>query len=179
MLKPESSYLVVVDVQGKLAEIVDGSPALRKNVVRLIEGAKLFGMPIICTEQVPDKLGATVGEVANALGGVPRLVKDTFSCWGDDVIRTAFRDTGRRRAIVCGIEAHVCVYQTVRDLLADGYEVHLVKDAVSSRSPENKEIACARMAADGALVTSTEMALFELQRDCRGDRFRALSKLVK
>jgi nicotinamidase-related amidase len=179
MLTPETAFLVVIDVQGKLAEIVDDAPALRRNVVRLIEGTSLFDLPIVATEQAPEKLGETVVEVRAALGDRPRLTKVTFSCGADEGIRAAFSATGRRQAIVCGIECHVCVYQTVMDLLADGFEVHLVADAVSSRAAANKGIAIARMAAEGAKITSTEMALFELKHDCLGDDFRKLSRLVR
>lgn len=179
MLKPESTLLLVIDVQGKLAEIVDRSESTRANVVRLIRGADLLEVPVLATEQVPDKLGPTVAEVAAALGDRPRPAKVTFSCLGDLAIRESVGAARRHQVLVAGIEAHVCVFQTVYDLLSAGYDVHVAKDAVSSRAAENREIACARMAADGAVITSTEMALFELQGDCLGDRFRAISKLVR
>jgi len=179
VLKPETALLSVIDVQGRLAHIVSGSEAMRSNVVRLIEGAKLFEIPVVATEQVPDKLGDTVPEIAEALGDIPRLVKETFSCYPEDGIREAYEGADRKEIIVCGIESHVCVYQTVMDLLRNEYRVHLVVDAIASRSEENKEIAVRRMEREGACLTTTEMALFELQHDCRGDRFRALSKLVR
>lgn len=179
MLTPDTVLLNVIDVQGRLAEIVHGSEAMRANVVRLVEGAKLFDLPVVATEQVPDKLGETVPEVREALGDVPRLVKDTFSCWPGDAIRTAYEEAGRNQVLVCGIESHVCVYQTCMDLLENGYEVHLAVDAVASRSAESKAVAVRRLEREGALLTTTEMALFELQYDCRGDRFRALARLVK
>lgn len=179
MLKPEHTLLLVIDVQGKLAEIVDRSAPTRANVVRLIRGADLLEVPVLATEQVPKKLGPTVPEVAEALGDRPRPTKVTFSCLGDAAIREAVGAARRHQVLVAGIEAHVCVFQTVSDLLAAGYEVHVAKDAVSSRAAENREIACARMAAEGAVITSTETALFELQGDCLGDRFREISKLVR
>ncbi len=179
MLDPQEVFLVVIDVQGKLAEIARDSESVRRNVVRLIEGAKLFDLPVVATEQVPEKLGETVPEVVRALGDLPRLTKVTFSCFEDEGIRGAFAATGRKTALVCGIEAHVCVYQTVSDLLAHGYAVHVAKDAISSGAEGNREVAGDRMAAEGAILTSTEMALFEMQHDCRGERFRELSRLVR
>ena len=179
MLKPENAFVLVVDVQGKLAEIVRKPDRLKRNVARLIEAARLFDLPLVVTEQVPEKLGATAPDLVEVLGDHPRLSKVTFSCWGDEAIRAAIEGTGAKQAIVCGIESHVCVHQTVMDLLGADYQVHLVKDAVSSRAPDNKEVACARMAFEGAKISSTEMALFELQVHCTGDRFRALSRLVK
>ena len=179
MLTSDTALLNVIDVQGRLAHIVEGSEAMRKNVVRLVEGAKLFDLPVIATEQVPDKLGDTVPEIVEALGDVPRLIKDTFSCYPEESIRAAYQDAGRNQVVVCGIESHVCVYQTVMDLISNEYEVHLVVDAIASRSAGNKEVAVRRMEREGACLTTTEMALFELQHDCRGDRFRALAKLVR
>lgn len=179
MLKPETAMLNVIDVQGRLAEIVADSENVRKNIVRLIEGTRLFSMPLLATEQVPDKLGSTVPEVKEALGEADLPTKETFSCWQDEGMRGAFAAAGRKQILVCGIECHVCVYQTVRDLIAADYEVHLVVDAVSSRSPQNKEIAVRRMERMGARLTTTEMALFELKFDCTGETFRKLSRLVK
>jgi len=179
VLKPETALLSVIDVQGRLALIVSGSEAMRLNVVRLVEGARLFDIPVVATEQVPDKLGDTVPEVVTALGDTPRLVKETFSCYPEDSIRSAYEGAKRNQIIVCGIESHVCVFQTVMDLLGNEFQVHLVVDAIASRSEQNKEVAVRRMEREGAYLTTTEMALFELQYDCRGDRFRALSKLVR
>ena len=179
MLKPETALLNVIDVQGRLAHVVSDSEEMRRNVVRLIEGAKLFDIPILATEQVPDKLGDTVPEVVEALGSVERLTKETFSCYPEEPIREAYEAAGRKQVIVCGIESHVCVYQTVMDLLWNEFQVHLVVDAIASRSPRNRDVAVMRMEREGAYLTTTEMALFELQHDCRGERFRALSRLVK
>jgi nicotinamidase-related amidase len=179
MLKPETAMLNVIDVQGRLAEIVADAEDVQRNIVRLIEGTRLFNLPLLATEQVPEKLGATVPEVKAALGEMELPTKETFSCWQDEGIREAFTAAGRKQVLVCGIECHVCVYQTVRDLLENDYEVHLVVDAVSSRSRTNKEVAVRRMERAGALLTTTEMALFELKFDCTGEVFRKLSKLVK
>ena len=179
MLRPETAFLAVIDVQGKLAEIVHDAEDTSWNIVRLVMGAKLLGVPIIATEQAPEKLGETVEDVRNALAGVPRLKKVTFSCCADETIDAAFRHTGRKQAILCGIEAHVCVYQSAMELLDKGYEVHVVTDATSSRAISNKETACARMSAEGAKLSTTEMCLFELKVDCLGDEFRKLSTLLK
>ncbi len=179
LLEPADPFLFVIDVQGKLAEIVHDSNLVRRNVCRLIEGAKIFRYPVVATEQVPEAIGATVPEVVAALGGRPTLTKTTFSCWREPTIRQAVEGTGRRTALLCGIEAHVCVYQTAMDLLAAGLEVFVVRDAVSSRMLENRDIACDRLAAKGAQIVSTEMVLFELMKDCASPDFRRLVKLVK
>ncbi len=179
LLDPADPFLFVIDVQGKLAEIVHESNLVRRNVCRLIEGARIFRYPVVATEQVPEAIGATVPEVVAALGARPTLTKTAFSCWREPAIREAVEAAGRRTALLCGIEAHVCVYQTAMDLLAAGYAVYVAKDAVSSRTRENRDNACDRLAAQGAQIVSTEMVLFELMKDCAAPDFRRLVKLVK
>ena len=179
MLKIQNSLLLVIDVQGKLADLVYEPEKTRQNIKRLIEGAKILDLPIIATEQMPEKIGGTVAEIKSVLGGIPLLTKDTVSCYANQEIQAALKNSGRDQVIICGIETHVCVYQTVLQLLADAFKVYLVKDAVSSRSIENKEIAVDRMINEGAKLSSTEMVLFELQQVAVGDKFRRLSKLVK
>lgn len=179
MLTKKNALLMVIDIQGKLANIVQDAERTQLNIKRLIEGVKILDLPVIATEQVPQKIGETIEQIKTALGDLPILRKNTFSCYSDAEIKKAIRDTGRDQVIVCGIETHICVYQTTLQLLADGFKVYLVKDAVSSRSIENKEIAVQRMINEGAKLASTEMVLFELQQVATGDQFRLLSKLVK
>ncbi|KAL8218962.1 UNVERIFIED_CONTAM: hypothetical protein K2H54_000388 [Gekko kuhli] len=145
MLTTTNTGLLVVDIQGKLARLVEGSDALIANTARLVAGARLLGLPVVWLEQNPDKLGAT---------GV--------SHW-----------------LVCGIEAHICVYQTVLGLLDAGSQVSLVVDAVSSRSAANRELAIHKLAAHGAELTSVEMSLYELLGDCRHPAFRSILALIK
>jgi nicotinamidase-related amidase len=179
MLKIDSAILSVIDIQGKLASLMAQREQVFDNTRRMIEGAKLFDIPILLTEQLPDKLGPTVDELAPHLSGVRPIVKNSFSCCGADVYRATLVETGRRQVILTGIEAHICVFQTAADLLADGYEVHVVADAISSRMASNREIALTRLANLGAVITSTEMALFELQGVAEGDRFRSLLRVVR
>jgi nicotinamidase-related amidase len=179
MLTKKNALLMVIDVQGKLANIVQDSERTQLNIKRLIEGAKILDLPVIATEQVPEKIGGTIEQIKDSLGDLPILSKNSSSCYSDTEIKKAIRDTGRDQVIVCGIETHICVYQTTLQLLADGFKVYLVRDAVSSRSIENKEIAVQRMINEGAKLASTEMVLFELQQVATGDQFRMLSKLIK
>ncbi len=180
MLTINDTALLVIDVQGRLAQVMHDKETLFANVERMIRGAKVLELPVLWTEQVPDKLGPTLPEFANLLSDVSQPVsKASFSCCGVQPFRQALTASERRQVLVTGIEAHVCVYQTVIDLLEQEYEVQLVADAVSSRTPENKAIALERMKEAGATLTSTEMALFELLRVAEGDKFRTISKLVK
>ncbi|MFT5129699.1 MAG: nicotinamidase-related amidase [Rhodothermales bacterium] len=179
MLRIDSAILSVIDIQGKLASLMAEREQLFENTRRMIEGATLFDIPILLSEQLPDKLGPTVSELAPHLSNVLPIVKSSFSCCGADVYRATLVETGRRQVILTGIEAHICVYQTAADLLADGYEVHVVADAVSSRVARSRDIALDRLARMGASITCTEMALFELQRVAEGDTFRSLLRIVR
>jgi nicotinamidase-related amidase len=175
----EQTVLVVIDVQGKLASLMHEREPLFKNIERLIKGAEVLKIPVLLTEQYPKGLGDTVPEIKSLLPHVTPLEKMTFSCAATDAFMQALQSLARQRVLVCGIETHVCVYQTVSDLLKAGYAVEVVADAVSSRTAENKRLGMERMNAKGATVTSTEMCLFELVQVAGTDEFKAISKLVK
>jgi nicotinamidase-related amidase len=179
MLRMEDAVLVVVDVQGKLATLMYEKEKFYKNVVRMIKGAQALDLPIIWTEQLPDKLGPTIDTIKDALPGAEPLVKNTFSCCGDQKFDDRLKETGRKQVLLTGMETHVCVYQTALDLLNDGYEVYLVADAVSSRDPENRQIGIAAIKDAGAKVTSVEMSLFEMLRVAEGGRFKQVIQIVK
>ncbi|ASJ97841.1 hydrolase [Shewanella marisflavi] len=180
MLKPQECVLIIVDVQGKLATMMHEANELEAKLTNLIKAAELFEIPIIWLEQIPDKLGATSPELANLL--TPHyqpIAKEHFSGWHAEPFRQALHQYGRPKVLLTGIETHICVYQTCRDLLDNQYEVHLVTDAVSSRTQTNKQLGCEMMTQHGALLTNSESLLFELQAHASGDRFKALLKMIK
>ena len=179
MLKIENTVLVLIDVQERLIVAMHEREALVASLTRLLRGAVALGVPVLVTEQIPEKLGATVPALAAAAGSQGAIVKSCFSCAGAPAFLERIRALGRTQVVLCGIEAHVCVYQTARDLLDAGYHVEVVVDAVSSRSPGNRRIALDRLVREGAAVTSVEMTLFELQRVASGDTFKALLGIVK
>ncbi|MCB2204780.1 hydrolase [bacterium] len=179
MLTTEHAMLLVIDVQGKLAELVHRSGQVQNNTRILIEGSKVLGLPVVATEQYPKGLGHTVDAVASALGDAPVIEKSSFSCCGERDFDLKLNELHKTDIIVCGIETHVCVYQTVRDLLALGYNVHIVTDAVSSRTEENWKLGVRKCETLGAKLTSTEMLLFELLQVSGTEQFKAISKLVK
>ena len=178
MLDKQRTGLIVIDVQGKLAGMMHQPEALFQQLRTVIEGARLLDMPIIWFEQLPDKLGATRAEIADLLPGEP-LIKHTFSGMANEEIATAIKNSGCDTWLVAGIESHICVYQTVCELIDSGYQVELVTDAVSSRTEANKNLAIRKMETLGVRMTSVEMALMELQRVAEGDGFRQLVKLIK
>lgn len=179
MLTTTHTLLLVIDVQGKLADLAWRSDTIQKNIRTLIEGMKVLDVPILATEQYPKGLGSTVPSIAVMLGDAPLIEKNSFSCCGEPAFEMKLIEQHKTDIVVCGIETHVCVYQTVRDLLGLGYNVHLVTDAVSSRTEENWKLGVEVCASLGAKRTSTEMVLFQLLQNSGTDEFKAISKLVK
>jgi len=178
MLKKENSVLLFIDVQGRLSERVEGPAALFKNLRRLLEGMKALEVPVLVTEQIPEKLGTTREEFMPFIP-TPPIAKTAFSCCGEPEFVSALEALNRRQVILCGIETHVCVYQTALELLAAGYEVQVVSDAVSSRDPANKELALRRMETEGVKLTGTEMILFELLGDAKDPEFKPILQIIK
>lgn len=179
MKGPQACCLALIDVQEKLSAVMHDRAGLIRNCAILIQIAHALDMPVLWCEQAPRALGPTVGEIKNLLQGNQPIEKTSFSGCGEDVFVKRLEEIGRPIVILCGIESHVCVFQTAADLIERGLAVHVVANAVSSRTPENKEIGLARMSAAGAVISSTEMLLFELLRDARHDKFRMLAALIK
>ncbi|WP_144210615.1 hydrolase [Shewanella donghaensis] len=180
MLTADQSVLVIVDVQGKLAQVMQQSTALHQQLSTLIQGAQLFDIPILWVEQLPDKLGGTTPELSELLSKTTRVIaKSHFSAWQCSEFQQQLTGLNRKNIILAGIETHVCVYQTCQDLLANRYQVQLVADAVSSRIEANKALGIQMMINMGAKLTNTESCLFELQHQATGERFKALLKLIK
>jgi nicotinamidase-related amidase len=166
--------LVVIDVQEAFAKAVEGFDRVAAQTAVLVQGAKVLGLPVLVTEQYPRGLGETVEPVREALGDVERLPKTVFSA----VRAEGFDLQGRDQALVCGIETHVCVNQTVHDLLGGGVETHVAIDAVGSRTAANRELGLRKMEESGAILTSVETALFELLGEAGTAEFKTIQKLV-
>lgn len=169
--------LLVIDVQEKLLPAIAGGDCIVWNIRRLIDGAKILGVPVAATEQYPRGLGPTVPALASRIAAIPE--KLAFSgCGCPDVIR-GFQEQGRHKLLVVGIEAHVCVQQTVLDLLAEGFRVYVAVDAIGSRHKLDLETAVRRMDSAGATITTTEAALFEWCEVAGTPEFKQISALVR
>lgn len=179
MLSVEKTALIIIDVQGALAQVMSGREELFDSLRKLIKGVRILGLPIVWAEQVPAKLGKTIPQLAELLDGVTPVAKNTFSCCADKNFMAKIKELGRRQLLVAGIETHVCVTQTVIELLGMGYETHVVSDATSSRTRENRGIGLERMKDCGAVMTSVEMALFELLKKAEGSEFKRIMKIIK
>jgi nicotinamidase-related amidase len=172
--------LLLIDVQERFRELIDGMPGVVAQCSRLLRFCDRLGVPVVATEQYPAGLGRTLPELAAALPqGTAPIAKMTFSCGGDEGFRRAVAELRREQWVLCGIETHVCVYQTALDLLRDGRQVALAADAVSSRRPRDRELALARMRDLGVQVMSTEMVLFEILRQAGTADFRAVAPILK
>lgn len=179
LLDRHQSLLLVVDVQEKLAPAIHEGPAAIANNRRLLGAADRLGIPVIVSEQYVRGLGHTVPDLLPLPTGAHRFEKMHFSCTREPGFLELIATTGRRQIIVTGMEAHVCVLQTVLGLVAAGHEVHLVEDAASSRTPANRTAAIARARAAGAGIVTTEMVVFEWLERAGTDEFRTLLPLIK
>jgi nicotinamidase-related amidase len=177
LLDPRQAALVVIDVQERLMPHIDRGEEIIEQCRRLVVGAKLLGVPVIATAQYVKGLGPIVPELQAVLEGAPIIEKREFSAFGRQEFLNAV--AGHSQLLLCGVETHVCVNQTANDALAAGHAVHVAADAVGSRTEENRRIGLEKMRTAGAVLTSTEAALFELLRTSEHPQFKAISALVK
>jgi len=176
----DDAALLIVDVQKRLTPSMDQLVYQRilASIRMLAQGADALSLPTLVTEQYPQGLGATVDELSEFVGGAI-IEKVSFGCCGEPLFLEHLRALGRRQVIVAGMEAHVCVYQTVLGLLQDGFQVHLVRDAICSRNKLDFKNALELAAAAGAVVTTSETVLFQLLRTSTAKEFKTISALVK
>ena len=179
MLDKQNTGLIVIDIQGKLARLVHDSDVLIANCEKLIKGAQALSLPIIWLEQNPEKLGPTVENLAAILANYQPIAKFTFDACLEPKFIGAVQVANIDSWLVCGIEAHICVYQSALNLKELGYDVQLVGDCISSRSLDNKTLAINKLLNHGIDTTSLEMCLFELVKDCRATEFKEILGLIK
>jgi len=183
-LSRSRAALLVVDIQDRLLPAMPAEAAERvlRNTAILIQAAHQLGLPIVVSQQYPRGLGPTAAVVEAALAPVPevhRFDKLEFSAAAAPAFAPLARSLARDQWIVCGMETHVCVYQTARDLVAQGWATHVCADAVCSRAPLNWELGLGLMQRAGAILTSTEVCVFDLLGRAGSDEFRALSRAIK
>jgi nicotinamidase-related amidase len=179
MFSPEKTVMLLVDVQGQLAQLMHEKETLFKSLEILIKGMQILGIPILWMEQIPSKLGPTIDGIRQLMGQATPIEKDSFSCCQEPVFMEKFTALSRDQILITGIETHICVFQTAHELLEKGYAVQVVSDCVSSRTLENKQVGLQRILQSGARITSVEMVFFELMRRAQGDHFRQIVKLIR
>ena len=179
-LDAAQAALVVIDMQESFREPIKDFAEVAARVALVAHAARLLNIPVLITEQYPKGLGRTAPEIRAVLPeDFEPIEKTAFSSCGAQRFVEQLEQAGARQAVLCGIEAHVCVNQTAHDLLARGYRVHLLTDCISARAAHNKQVGLQKMQQSGALPSSAEMALFELMRDARHEQFKAIQKLIK
>ncbi len=179
MLSIDKSVMILVDVQGQLAQLMYKKEDFFKSLEIIVQGMKILNIPIIWMEQIPKNLGPTTEQISKHLDGQSPIEKFSFSCCGEPKFDDAFKKLGRTQILLSGIETHICVFQTGYELLNQGHEVHVLSDCVSSRTRENKDVGIRRLLDSGAQLSCVEMALFELMRAAKGDAFKQIIKLIK
>lgn len=179
ILVKENSALLMIDVQERILKVINQYENLLENTKKLILGFNEMSLPIYYTEQYPKGLGGTVEELKEMLVDTESIQKMTFSCSGAGDLFENLKKSEVRQVVVCGIESHVCVQQTVLDLIANDFKVFVAADAVSSRKEFDYNIAIERMRTNGAEITTTEAILFELLNICGTPEFKAVAKLIK
>lgn len=179
MFSVDKTVMVLIDVQGKLAQIMYDKDNLFSSLKIIIQSLQIMGVPIIWMEQIPKNLGDTSKEISDCIIDNEPIAKSSFSCCGEPGFMEVFSKIGRTQVLLVGIETHICVFQTAHDLIKKGCEVQVVSDCVSSRTKENKDIGIQRIVQSGGQVTSLEMAVFELLGQAGGDKFKQIIKLIK
>ena len=179
LLKVKNTCLLIIDVQQRILPVIKNHELVVENTLKLIKGFKAMGLPIYYTEQYPKGLGSTEEQILNELEGIKPIEKMSFSCSGAGELFNILKRKNHSQIVVCGIESHVCVQQTVLDLIENNFQVNLATDAVSSRKETDYNIALKRMRHHGTEVSTTESILFELLNVCGTDIFKQVSKIVK
>lgn len=180
VLQASRTALVVIDIQEAFRHPVDEFPLVASRASIAVQGFQIMGLPVIITEQYPHGLGRTAEEILYVLPDDFEIVeKSTFSSCGAAPFAERLRAAQATQIVVCGLETHICVSQTAHDLLEQGLEVHILTDCVASRFSQDKEAALRKMQMNGVVPSCVEMALFELLRDSKHEKFKEIQNLIK
>ncbi len=178
-LLSNDTLALIVDYQEKLMPVINNNTSIVENTCKLINGLKELNVPLIVSQQYTKGLGNTINDISNALGDFEPFDKKSFSLMGDENIRRSVKLLGRRNIILCGVEAHICVLQTLIDLIDEGYNVFIVEDCVGSRKDNDKNMAIKRAEKEGGFITTYEAVLYELTGGAHNSCFKAISKITK
>ncbi len=179
LLQKENTALLIIDIQERILPVIFENERVVQNTLKLIKGFQVLNLPIYYTEQYPKGLGSTDKRIIEGLGEITSFTKMSFSCYGAGELFEEMTRKEIRNVVICGIESHVCVMQTVLDLLANDFSIYLAADAVSSRREFDYKFALNRMEKHGTEITLTESILFEMLEFCGTEEFKSISKLVK
>ena len=175
----ENSAILLVDYQEKFIPVLYDNERIVKNIQLLLAGVNIYCLPIVVSEQVPEKLGKTIDDFKDHLKNARFFSKKSMSCCGQAGFVEELKSKNIKKIAVCGIEAHVCILQTCLDLLNNGFQVHLLADAITARVPHNKDIAIEKIKSAGAIISSVETILFEIACEAGTEEFKKLQQLFK
>ena len=175
----ENSAVLLVDYQERFVSVLHNNEETVKNIKLLLSGANIYKVPVWVSEQVPEKLGKTISDFNENLKDAKSFSKKTMSCCGEQWFVDELKNKNIKQVAVCGVEAHVCVLQTVLDLLLNGIQVHLITDAITTRVSHNKLVAIEKIKSAGAVISSVETILFEMAYESGSDEFKKLQQLFK
>lgn len=178
IINREDCVLLIIDIQERLAKVMDDKDKVVKNTSILLEASAILNIPVIITEQYPKGLGSTLEEIKDIRQGVKIFEKNSFTAYTEDV-KKELESLGKKKIIITGMETHVCVLQTSRDLILSGYDIHIAKDAVASRTRDNYENALELMREMGGVISNTETLVFDLLKKSGTPEFKSISKLIK
>ncbi len=180
VLKPDKAALVVIDIQEAFRHVIPEFSEIAARALTAIWGFQALGLPVLVTEQYPKGLGHTAEEILVAVKDhVEIFEKTAFSSCGSDAFAERLDELGVSQVVICGLETHVCVNQTAHDLIHNGFQVHLLTDCVRSRFETDRLAGLAKMQSSGVITSSVEMALFELMRDAKHEKFKEIQALIK
>lgn len=177
-INAKNSLFLIIDIQEKLSKMLNNDN-IAANAITIAKAAGILNIPSIITEQYPKGLGTTLDEIKSALPNAKYMEKTYFSAMKEEGFKDTLKSFNKKQIIIMGIEAHICVLQTAFDLLKEGYEVFMVKNASGSRSEENKEYALQRLRHAGVQTVTTEMVLFELLEGSKNPNFKEVQALIK
>lgn len=179
LLCADQTLVMVVDMQAPFLQSIFERERLLRHIALLISGANILKTPILGTTQYAQRMGEIVPEIREKLPAIAVRDKMAFSCYADPQIADEVDKMGRKQILLCGVESHICICQTAHDLLAAGYQVHVVADAISSRTEANWKLGLKKMKQGGALISSVELALYEMMEEAGTPAFREILSLVK
>ncbi|HTH51992.1 MAG TPA: hydrolase [Pyrinomonadaceae bacterium] len=180
LLRKDDTALVVIDVQEAFRNVIPEFATVASRISTVVRGMQVLDVPVLVTEQYPKGLGPTAEEITFVLpDDSAAFEKTAFSSCGAAAFIARLEELGTKQVLVCGLETHICVNQTVHDLIDRGLQVHVLVDCVCSRFEYNKSIGLKKMRAAGAIPSSVEMALFELMGDSRHEQFKEIQALIK
>lgn len=179
LLSKENTAVLLVDYQEKFAPHLPENEKMIKNIKFFLSGVKIYNLPIFVSEQVPDKLGPTISEFKQFIDEKYFFTKKSMSCCGNNIFVDKLKSLKINTVAVCGIESHICVLQTCLDLINNGFKVHLITDAITSRVVYNVDIAVEKIKSAGGIISSIETALFEVAYEAGTEEFKKLQDLYK